>query len=363
MRVGAPRALKAAAGETVAAALQEAVRTFSQAGFPAAHLEAEVLLAHLLGVERDSLWARPEQPIGSGVRAALQRLCARRLKGEPSAYLVGVREFWSLPFRVDARVLVPRPESEGLVEAVLKLCPGPGGRFADLGTGSGCLALALAHEKPQAIVYGIDCSAGALQVAQANAVHFGLAGRFHAIQAASLAVLTPRAGLDAVLSNPPYIPSAEVGSLPREVRDYEPREALAGGPDGLELTRVLIREAERVLARGGCLVLEIHPPSQRHVLRLFQPRRWTKIQMLRDLAGHPRVITAIREGRGPRIAACGHHSPAGGRGRGFKVPLPAHATCSGPGVLPRWPDTASRDHRAVRHPRQFGWNQSAEDRV
>jgi release factor glutamine methyltransferase len=258
-------------------------------------LEAEILLAYLLGLPRTALWAEPEREVPAEVISRLTELCRRRAAGEPSAYLVGRKEFWSLEFVVDERVLVPRPETEHLVEEVLDRIPAAAPRIVDFGTGSGCVALTLAHERPGAVVLGIDSSSGALEVARLNARRLRLTARFHAIQARDLRALGPAGCLDGVVSNPPYIPLRRLPSLPRDVRDYEPLEALTPGSDGLEVIRHLAREAARLLAPGGVLALEIDAGSRDQVLAVLEGPAWGAVRVAADLAGHPRVVSTRRQ--------------------------------------------------------------------
>jgi release factor glutamine methyltransferase len=231
-------------------------------------------------------------PAGTGAR--LQALCRRRAEGEPAAYLTGVKEFWSLELMVDTRVLVPRPETEHLVEEALRLLSRPDARIADFGTGSGCVALALAHERPDAMLIGIDCSSSALEVARVNARRLGLEKRFHPVVGRSLAVLGSTRCLDGIVSNPPYIPLRTVAALPPDVREHEPLVALSPGPGGLEATLCLVAEAARLLVPGGFVALEIDPPSSEGVRGLLNGEVWAAVRVVPDLSGKPRVVTAVR---------------------------------------------------------------------
>lgn len=265
------------------------------AGVGTPDLDARVLLAHAAGVDAAVLWSRPESALAAGVAKRYEGLLARRERREPVAYLTGGREFWSLALTVDPRVLVPRPETETLVEAALARL-GPGALLADVGTGSGAVALALASELDGGRVHATDLSAGALAVARRNAEALGLGGR---IEFALGDLLEPvrhlRGRLDAVVSNPPYVPSDAIARLEPEVRDHEPRAALDGGPDGLRLVRRLIAEAPDLLRPGGWLLVEIGD-GQAPAARACAERdgRYDRVGTARDLAGTARVLEARR---------------------------------------------------------------------
>jgi release factor glutamine methyltransferase len=269
-------------------------RLLAAAGVPRPRQETEILLAHLLGRSRVAILAHPEQPLGDATCARLETLCRRRAAGEPAAYLTGVKEFWSLELTVDSSVLVPRPETEHLVEEALRRLVGSTPTVADFGTGSGCVALALAHERPDARILGIDCALPAAGLARFNARRLGLERRFHPVVARSLAALGPAGCLDGIVSNPPYIPLNSLPRLSREVREHEPMAALSPGPDGLEVTRALVPEAARLLGSGGFLALEIDPSACRQVKEMLAGEAWTDLRVVPDLAGRPRVVSAAR---------------------------------------------------------------------
>jgi len=208
----------------------------------------------------------------------------------PLAYLTGEREFWSLRLAVDDRVLIPRPETEALVEEALRLLP-PAPRVADIGTGSGAIAVAVATERPDAAVWATDLSAGALEVARANARAHGVEGRVRFAQGDLAEPLAALAGtLDAVLANLPYVPAAEVDGLAPEVRDHEPRLALDGGGDGLRVVARLLGEAPALLRPGGRLLLEVGAGQAAAVRELAGQGAWAVVGTRRDLAGIERVV-------------------------------------------------------------------------
>ncbi len=256
-------------------------------------LESKVLLLRAARVGEERFLARPDDPVEPRREAFFRKLLEGRRRGVPIAHLTGVKEFWSLPFRVGPSVLIPRPETEMLVERVLALTPTGRESILDVGTGCGCIAVALARERPRARVVASDVSARALAVARANAARHGAAG-IEFVRGSLLAPFRRRGDrFDVVVSNPPYIPRPEYEALEDEVRRHEPRRALLGGEDGLDLIRRLARQAPRVLSPGGYLVLEIGDGQRRGALDAFGAG-WREIETGWDLAGVPRVITARR---------------------------------------------------------------------
>ncbi len=285
-----------------------------------ARLEAEVLLRHAAGVSREELLVRPGAPLPPDAAAAYATLIERRLAGSPTAYLVGHREFFGLDFIVDERVLIPRPETERLVEVARERLSGlPAPLIADIGTGSGAVAIALALALPRARVVATDVSPEALAVARLNAVRHGVADRIAWGEGDALdplAALGLEGRVDAIVSNPPYIPTAALASLPEEIREHEPRAALDGGPDGLAVLRRVIAEGPRYLRPGGLLALEVAaggqarvvaalvaaagtyagwPPSQRRAPAVAPRREGVRGPwIVRDYAGIERVVVATR---------------------------------------------------------------------
>jgi release factor glutamine methyltransferase len=285
---------------TIGEALREGAARLRRGGVPRARLEAGVLLGHLLGADRARLAAHPERDVPADAWSRFAGLIERRAGGEPTAYLLGRREFWSLEFVVDPRVLIPRPESEHVVEVALRTMRDSAPEWiADVGTGSGCLALALGSEWPAARLIGIDLDMGALDVARENARRLGMAARFHAIRGRSLAPLARQRRLDLVVANPPYIRDDEIPDLAVEVRAHEPRLALASGPTGLESYRELIPQARARLRAAGCLVLEVDPrrAGAVHAELLDAPGDWLDVEVSEDLSGRARVVSARRSGR------------------------------------------------------------------
>ncbi len=260
---------------------------------PQAPLEAKVLLLRAAALSESRYLAGPERPCSVRAETAFRRLVARRLDGVPLAQLVGSKEFWSIPFEVSPSVLVPRPETEALVEKVLELSSREDEAIVDVGTGSGCIAVALAKELPRARIHAVDVSERALRVARRNAArHKARQVRFLRSDLLS-AFRGTGVRFDFIVSNPPYVSRSEWEALPAEVRDYEPRRALLAGETGLELIERLVRRAATFLRPGGHLIFEIGDGQRDRVLGLFG-KRWTEIETAWDLAGKPRVITARR---------------------------------------------------------------------
>ena len=231
----------------------------ADAGIADASLEAEVLLRAALDLDRTGFLASLREPVPDGPLRAAEELLSRRLDGEPLAYIVGFREFYGLEIAVGPSVLVPRQETEHLVDAVVDYSRRRGDPpldVADVGAGSGAIAVAVAHRLPAATVYAADVSARALEVADANRRRHGVADRVRLCEGDLLAPLP--GPVDVIVSNPPYIPTGELASLPPDVR-REPVEALDGGPDGLSLTRRLVRGAPGYLRAGGRLLVEMAP--------------------------------------------------------------------------------------------------------
>ena len=258
-----------------------------------AALDADVLLAHVLGVGREQLYAHPEAPVSADEAARFETLVGRRANGEPVPYLTGEREFHGLTFHVDSRVLVPRPETETLVDHAIEIARRTRARLAvDLGTGSGAIAVSLAVALPHLRLIAIDSSIGALGVAASNALRHGVAERI-ALRRGDLlqALVRP---VDLVCANLPYLPeSAEAGWIgERAALRFEPREALLGGPDGLALVRRAVGDLPRVLAPGGAALFEIDPDQAEVVAALLAPLGETRI--VSDLAGDARVVIVTR---------------------------------------------------------------------
>jgi release factor glutamine methyltransferase len=262
---------------------------FEKKGVDAPRLTTEVLLAHMLKTTRVRLYVDLDRPMEKDELTAFRALIERRLAGEPTQYLTGVREFYNRPFKVDPRVLIPRPETELLVEAALHKLPKDGpGMALDVCTGSGCIAISLAAERPQATVLATDLSPDACALARENAQALGVAERVTVLQGNLYAPLPPDARFDVVVSNPPYIASREIPTLSAEVR-REPHMALDGGPDGLVLIRKVIEGARRVLKPGGLLAMEIGETQGGAVKELLQAAGYEDARVEKDLERRDRL--------------------------------------------------------------------------
>jgi release factor glutamine methyltransferase len=312
----------------VRTALKQGIHLLREAHVPSDTLAAELLLLHVTRRDRTWLYAHPEEILDPEIIASYFSLLRRRAASEPTQHLTGKQEFWGLEFEVTPDVLIPRPETEHLIEVALdrlavrelrsgrdpKLT-GEGLTIVDIGTGSGCIAIALAKELPAAKIYATDVSPAALAVAQRNATRLGYShcitflesNLFSAFSSSSdssphwLPVAGHRSPsshqsplFDLVISNPPYIGRKETSALPIEVRDHEPTSALYGGEEGYELYGLLIPEAAHHLKPSGLLVLELGHDSLPAVRPLLETPQWTNLHVTNDLAGIPRVLSAER---------------------------------------------------------------------
>jgi release factor glutamine methyltransferase len=305
--------------KSVRALLKFGITQLHEASVPSFTLAAELLLLHVFGRDRTWLYAHPEAVVSDENAQRFFALIARRAAGEPTQHLTGKQEFWGLEFEVTSDVLIPRPETEHVIEIALDRLAvrelragrpqkndGAGLLVADIGTGSGCIAIALAKELPGAKIYATDISPKALGVARRNAARHGFSNQIHFLEcnlwddvdqaAVHQSPVTghPSPLFDLIVSNPPYVGRREVATLPREVRDHEPEVALYGGEEGYELYAALIAQAAQHLKPGGILVLELGHDSLPAVQPLLDAQTWTNVGITNDLAGIPRVIAAER---------------------------------------------------------------------
>ncbi len=280
------------AGQTVGTARRRLAARFKSGAIDSPELDARILVGAALGLDLTGMIAAATRAFTAAEAARLEDFAGRRLKGEPVARILGSREFWGLPLQLSAATLVPRPDTETVVALALQMLrAGPGAdrpRIADLGTGSGAILLALLSELPDAVGVGTDISAAALRTASANARNLGL-GRRAAFVACDYASALSGA-FDLIVSNPPYIRSAEINDLASEVRDHDPLGALDGGSDGLDAYRALVPQAVRLLASGGGLALEVGHDQGADVKQLMAAAGLTLCGPPRtDLAGIPRA--------------------------------------------------------------------------
>jgi release factor glutamine methyltransferase len=291
---------------TVRGALLDATQLLQAAGIDSARLDAEVLMCHALGFDKSQLYLSLDEQLDDGVKYQFDIFLLRRLRREPVAYITGCQEFWSLDFRVTPAVLIPRPETERLVEIALN-CAGAFGsdvplRILDIGTGSGAIAVSLAKELPRAQVWAIDVSLPALEIARRNAAHHGVAQRIQ-FAGSDLFDAVRESEFHLIVSNPPYVGRGELANLTPEVSQWEPRSALDGGPDGLDYYRAIVTEGYRYLLPGGALIMEIGADLGRSVARLLRDAsNYTASKIFQDYACRDRVVVAHRPA--DRMASC-----------------------------------------------------------
>ena len=260
---------------------------------------AEVLLAHVLAEDRLYLYLNYDRPMDSTELSAFRACIKRRVAGEPSQYITGIQEFWSLPMRVNPTVLIPRPETEVLVQAALEFIGSAQAKITimDLGTGSGAIAIALARELPTARIVATDVSMATLQLARENARLNQVDGQISFVQADMLAATSGGSQkFNLVVTNPPYVSHDDFSALPREIRDYEPRHALYGGVDGLTAIKHIIREAPTVLRQAGGLLMEMGAGQAESVSTLVRDSQYYQSHhIIKDYSGIDRVLVAIKK--------------------------------------------------------------------
>ena len=291
-------------GITIAEATREAARILQRAGVAEARREAASLLAHVIERDRTFLITHAEERLARESAMMFRDYVERRAAGEPLQYITGRQEFFSLDFEVTPDVLIPRPETELLVETALRLLDerqddeegqAKGALLCDVGTGSGCIPVAILHERGNVRAVGLDISPAALRVASRNAARHHVLNRLSLVASDCFMALDEReARFDLIVSNPPYVAAAALEGLQREVRDHEPRVALTPGPDGLRLIRRLLIGATRFLKRGGHLLMEIGYDQHEAVHQLIDTQAWQLLDIHKDLQGIPRTV-ALRK--------------------------------------------------------------------
>lgn len=271
--------------------LSNAKEQLRRAGIGTADLDARLLVEHGLDLPRAVFLTEPDRVMASPAQQKIQALLDRRLAGEPVARILGEWEFWGLPFIVSADTLIPRPDTETLVEAGLRQCPSNReARILDLGTGSGAILLALLSERPLAFGVGVDLSAGAAATARLNAIRLGLAERAAFLVGDWASALQGR--FDLILANPPYIRQAQIVGLMQEVREHDPILALDGGPDGLAAYRRIVGQLEPLLTPQGQVIFEIGYDQAEDLSAILVAANFKILACLRDLAGHDRAVVA-----------------------------------------------------------------------
>lgn len=282
---------------TVLEALNWAADTLKERRIENCRLNAELLLAYSMGLRKEQLYIRLHDPLTEEEREALEGLVRRRSSGEPLQYILGHQEFWSIDFKVDPRVLIPRPETEHLVEEALSILLNISSKkipsVLELGTGSGAIAISLAKEVKQLFLVATDLSEEALRVARENAKQASVSNRIRFVKGDLLQPFRSGEVFDLILTNPPYVPDADIDGLAREVKDYEPHLALKGGKDGLDFYRRLITQAPFYLSGGGWLLFEVGSTQAGRVSEMIEADGcFGKPEIVRDLAGIERVVKA-----------------------------------------------------------------------
>lgn len=281
---------------TVARIIDWTTDHLKKSGSETPRLDAEILLAHARGCRRIQLYVQYHEALSDEQRKVMRDLVKRRAQHEPVAYLVGHREFFGLDFQTNSAVLIPRPETETLVLELIRLAQErPAPQLLDVGTGSGCIAIAAAKNLPASVVTAIDISSAALAVARANSERLAVAERVEFLEGDLFAPLVGSGRqFDVIASNPPYIPEGEMESLSDDVRLHEPRHALAAGPKGLDVIERLVRDAGTYLRPGGWLLIEIDPPQSAATCELLTGAGYREVGVLRDAAREDRVVKGRR---------------------------------------------------------------------
>jgi release factor glutamine methyltransferase len=284
---------------TVIEVIQRSTDFLAKKGVDSPRLQVELLLAHRLAIPRLNLYLQFDRTLAEPELADLREAVRRRGQREPLQHIIGSTGFFGLEFKSDRRALIPRPESERLVECALAFLgerPEASALALDFGTGSGCIAIAIATQRSSLRIHGLDCSAEALELARENAIHHGVIDRLELRLGADFGVLPPQLRFDLIVSNPPYIATAEIERLSPEVKDHDPRIALDGGPDGLDCYRRIARDAPARLADSGRLFLELGDAQATTVSQLLLDHNWIVESIENDYSGRERVLRARWQG-------------------------------------------------------------------
>jgi len=280
---------------TIESAIQEGAEILGAGAVNEPRREAGLLLAHVLDRDRGFVIAHADDSLMEERYENFRRLISRRMRGEPLQYITGQREFFKLAFEVSPDVLIPRPETELIVEIALQLCrDDPAPFIADVGTGSGCIAISVLHELPAAMAVAIDISTAALRVARRNAERHGVHQRLTLIESDCFAAVCTTKPFSMIVSNPPYVSDEDIEGVAREVR-FEPRVALAGGADGLSVIRRLLNETRPFIRPKGYLVFEIGFGQSETIEKLIDRRIWKLVEISKDLQGIPRTFVLQRK--------------------------------------------------------------------
>jgi len=279
---------------TVAEALQTGSEALGNASVASPERESSLLLRHVLQCDAAFLYAHPEHRLNAVQSILFKAVLKRRASHEPFQYISGVQEFYGLEFEVTPEVLIPRPETEILVEAAIsEFRDAKEVRFCEIGVGSGCISISILANLPLAAAIGVDVSRTALNVARQNAGKHGVAERLGLLES-DVFQTVDTADFDLIVSNPPYVPDTDVETLQHEVRSFEPRSALEGGADGLDIVRRIVEDSPKFLRQKGLLLIEIGWDQSKAVRELLEPEIWDNVQFLPDLQGIPRILKAFR---------------------------------------------------------------------
>lgn len=280
--------------ESIASLLEAGSEVLRNAGIPDPRREASSLMEHAIGRRRAFILAHPEHVPGADEKSSYREFIRRRSDREPFHYITGVKEFFGLEFSVSPAVLIPRPETEILVEgAILRLSGREKPRFCEVGVGSGCISIALLANLPAVEAVGLEISPDAICIARTNSIKHGVASRLDLRESNVFEALGHGEKFDVIVSNPPYVPAADIGGLQPEVRDFEPHQALTDQMDGMSIIRRLVHEAPAFLNREGTLMFEFGFAQGEQVRGAFSPEIWTELTFQDDLQGIPRIAAAI----------------------------------------------------------------------